>query len=94
MKRGSNIKVFAFFLVIAILTTATLAWARPYRSRVHDAKVNTSIERSFDKNRDGWIEPRERAHMAHRRVNTAKEYRCDFNHNGWIDTPGERTCRI
>lgn len=90
---NSGKKILAFFALAALMAASTLAWARPYRNRVHDSKVNTPIERSYDRNHDGWIGPRERVTMAHNRVNRPVEYRCDINRNGWIDTPRERICQ-
>ena len=91
--KNSTKKLIGFFAFAAVLTLSTASWARPYRARVHDPKVNTAIEKKYDFNHDGKIGLYERSRMAVNRVNRPGEYRCDFNHNGWIDTTREKICK-
>lgn len=88
-----NKKIWGFVAGLAVMTSATLAFAyRPYPVRLFDPRVNTVLESRFDTNKNGWIGPRERLTLSKARVNHRWEHHCDFNHNGWVDTSRERAC--
>lgn len=89
-------KILSYFLALAILTTATLAFAHPYsesrRVRLRDPRVNTRVEARYDRNHDGWINRRERRRMRRAHLYRHRHYSCDYNRNGWIDTRREKRC--
>jgi len=66
MKQGISISKFlGLFLTLALMTVGTVSYASPQWERAHDPEVNTWVENRFDHNNNGWIGPRERAHIHH-----------------------------